>query len=405
MQALPLLLVQYQVMTQRVVVLLAGAGELPGARSFHKAVVLSGRAGGEGTGAHETGAKASAFELLVLGGAGASGSVGDPCWRAHGSLCAPPLGTSEEPADSQSAAEQPAGRAVNQGSGGGEHAGSGGAGGAADPADVFLKKLELEDFFEQGSASATISGADEPPRPAAPALGSTVSTSSMEAWPTLSPEQLLPSADADDTRADVSAGTGGTAAGGGASTAGQLEAAVQLCAQLRDTVATTQQSEAKYRAQAAAHESQIQRLKDAREVDEIRSNQLIEEAESRARWGGRPLTVERAKQRYNPDQAIDAQALPLGDIEAVLSAVKALKLAEVERWQTTVRGGGLAVAGSSHRRLPALQQPLPPDLSFLLYEDADAVPLVEVAGLVAEYERLCAAEAEESEAAAAAAFT
>eukprot|EP01043_Picozoa_sp_COSAG02_P011347 COSAG02_NODE_416_length_22749_cov_21.264059_18_plen_184_part_00 len=174
--------------------------------------------------------------------------------------------------------------------------------------------------------------------------------------------------------------------------AGQLEAAVQLCAQLRATVATTQQSEANYRGMVASCEAEIKKREDAREVDRIASDQHIEELEGRARWGGLPLTVQRALQLYNPAQSIDPQQLPLKDVETILSSIKALKLAEVARWQTLVRGGTPAVVGTAHRWLPATQQPSAPDLSFLLYENADAVPIVEVCRLVAEYERLCTAE-------------
>ena len=66
---------------------------------------------------------------------------------------------------------------------------------------------------------------------------------------------------------------------------------------------------------------------------------------------------------------------------AYLSAVKTLKLAEVERWQAAeqercARGEG--------------QQPAP-DLSFLLYASAEVMPISRVAALAEEYDRLCAA--------------
>ena len=103
--------------------------------------------------------------------------------------------------------------------------------------------------------------------------------------------------------------------------------------------------------------------------------------QAKALWGGRPLTVERARQRYNPSERTDAQALRLSEIEHLLSAVKTLKLAEVERWQAAeqercARGEG--------------QQPAP-DLSFLLYASAEVMPISRVAALAEEYDRLCAA--------------
>lgn len=103
--------------------------------------------------------------------------------------------------------------------------------------------------------------------------------------------------------------------------------------------------------------------------------------QAKALWGGRPLTVERARQRYNPSEPTDAQALRLSEIEHLLSAVKTLKLAEVERWQAAeqercTRGEG--------------QQPAP-DLSFLLYASAEVMPISRVAALAEEYDRLCAA--------------
>ena len=366
----------------------------PTGRSFHRVV-------------HTTGGSAEKadIEMLVLGGIGSGGSVGqdDASWTVTWRL-------KHNPRHSRSATHEAASEHLippsSVAAGGGDIAGGTGA---VDSADAFLKKLELEDFFASDSqtASKTIAGGDDPIEPTSEEmppvpLDRTISASSMEAWPTLSPDHPRPIAAESAGETSAAARTapprsaGGGPAGGGASVAGQLEATVQLCAQLRHTVATTQQSEAKYRATVNIREAEIQRLKDAREVDQIGSDQLIEELETRARWGGLPMSIQRATQLYNAPQSIDPQQLPLRDIETLLSSVKTLKLAEVSRWQALVRGGTPAVAGVIHRWLPARQQPPTPDLSFLLYENADAVPIAEVSRLVAEYERLCAAEVQRS---------
>ena len=104
------------------------------------------------------------------------------------------------------------------------------------------------------------------------------------------------------------------------------------------------------------------------------------------------MTVERAKQRYSPSQPIDPQALPIGDIEAVLSAVKALKISEVERFQATELARR-KLPLRERREAPAVESP---DLSFLMFSDADSVPIMQVQRLVVEYERLCPAEVDES---------
>ena len=199
------------------------ATEMPAGRSFHKAVPLTAASA------------ASGFDLLVLGGNGASGSMSDHTWLLHGSLCDTPPPPELEPelvAVHHKQLFPPAGAAAAPAVGGD---------------DAFLKKLELEDFFDAGAGASTTRGSytTEESRPERPPqlLDSTVSTSSMDAWPTLSPEQ---------TPAPVQPTVAQQQPATAAARDNQLEAATQLCAQLRDTVATTQQSEAKYRALAAS---------------------------------------------------------------------------------------------------------------------------------------------------------
>ena len=362
----------------------------PSGRSFHKVVPLAGRT-----------AKNADIEMLVLGGIGSGGSVGkdDASWTVTWRLKHSPRHNRSTTGEAVTEHLIPP-SSVSAGS---DEIADGT--GAVVSADAFLKKLELEDFFASDSQTdvGTTAGGDDPIEPTSAGvppvpLERTISASSIEAWPTLSPDHS-PSARETCTagpRLAPPRSTGSGPAGGGASVIGQLEATVQLCAQLRHTVATTQQSEAKYRAMVNTREAEIQRLKDAREVDQISYDQLIEELETRARWGGLPMSIQRATQLYNGPQSIDPQQLPLRDIETLLTSVKTLKLAEVARWQALVRGGTPAVAGVIHRWLPARQQPPIPDLGFLLYENAGAVPIVEVSRLVAEYERLCAAEVQRS---------
>eukprot|EP01043_Picozoa_sp_COSAG02_P011346 COSAG02_NODE_416_length_22749_cov_21.264059_17_plen_526_part_00 len=177
----------------------------PTGRSFHRAVV------------HTMGGKTAENEnldILVLGGIGSSGSVkrDDASWIVTWHLNF--SRHNNRSTDHESMPEHlvpPSSVAASTDDAAG--------------ADAFLKKLELEDFFGNGEPTSTIADGDEPVGPASAsddnvppiALESTISASSMEAWPNLSPDKpLLPTAGqaAGETIGVGSAGSGPAGGGG-----------------------------------------------------------------------------------------------------------------------------------------------------------------------------------------------